>query len=198
MASFFFDVRSYKLHFGLDLLQSSFEISMEALYERIRSAEAKLAHYMENGGIVERDAEGNVIFDEVIVHEFELEEATECANTFRKSFMMSIYHQWERYARSVVGSNEFTHPKLIAKLDAKGIVTDPSITEIHCLVNVIKHNSRAWAEKLFDKNPNLFSTLFAKLPDKEIDWYEALILTDNDVMRLIGIIRNSVPLPTAG
>ncbi|MHC1548861.1 hypothetical protein [Phyllobacterium sp. K27] len=193
-----FDTEAYKFHRGMDILKSNFELSARALASEIAHAKQKLEEYLESGEDLDQwedldgSGQGNLVYRHENALEFDIEAANDCAMVFRKSMIAPIYHLWERYVQSVATKPVRSHVKLVeALLEAKNHVVDFGLSRLLLLNNILKHQNREHVEILIRDCPHMFPN-WNVLPEK-LDWYDAVILTDVDVLDFIGIAKRSAP-----
>lgn len=189
------DFRGYEFRIGLNVLESNFRTSAEALAKNVTIAQEKLADYVASGdNHNEYDDDGNIVASHEQVLEYDIRIAQDSQLTFRKSFMIPLYHHWERYVRSLSPKYIPDHKGLVELLfKAKGITPDGGLDKLHYLVNILKHNNRRWVEKLFPISSHMFPPKWIAVPDRIIDWYEMIRMNDDDVYDFIEIVRRSGP-----
>src|SRR5690606_1620248 len=71
----------------------------------------------------------------------EIDSLQEALNDIRRSFAVSYYHQWERYAQSVSDNHGRCYAQIVGRLNEKGIQVHDQMKKISTLVNAIKHNN---------------------------------------------------------
>lgn len=192
-ASLAFDTRAYRFHQAIDLLKVNFERTALFLAEDIRNAESALREYLASGDNLDDYEDGHLLIDHERNLEYDIEAAKECAVIFRKSILMPVYHQWERYVRAIAPEAKQRHADLVKALEEEMQYTpDANLAKLYFLVNILKHNNRKWVCCLFDEQNN-FLPKWEKVPDKAWDWFDVVRLEDSDVIDLILAAKRSVP-----
>lgn len=201
MAEIRFNVWGYDFQEGVKTLQVSFDAGSEALRSGIVRAhdEAKvyaLAVAADPGAWIGEHEDGLVLWDQAQVLEMGVERAEDAILALRKAFVIAIYHHWERSARNWTGLGDRNdgHLALSAKTVALGYPIHRQLEAVRDLVNILKHGNDDKGRKLKNAWQEVFSADFQPGP-AGTDWYEAVRITDRQVLEVCEVVAGSGPTP---
>jgi len=207
MAALNFNMQGYVYQEGVRVLMSAYAAAADALHEEWMRAQEEAQAYLEDVAsgerewIGERDEDGYVIWDQEQVHEMEIESKREAQSALRKAFILSLYHHWERSARTWTGDDRRDHNKLASSVEALGYPISPRLGAVRDLANLLKHDNDKRGAEVMVTWPAVLATGVPKL-GRRTDWYEAVRLTDDHVAEAFNIVAASGPdeklLPRGG
>lgn len=149
-------IHGWRFHHGLDMLTHAYAAAREQPEaDRKRFAgEVRQLQSTPRAKDEDPDLEG-YIFHLSDMHD----EANEVLKLIRESFVISLFHFWERQAKSWVREGNYNHGRMMSKLMEYGVAPESDALETLLLVaNVAKHSGGGSAEKLFQKRSDLFKT----------------------------------------
>ncbi|MFI8666904.1 hypothetical protein ACIGGE_10755 [Qipengyuania sp. NPDC077410] len=117
-------------------------------------------------------------------------EVTLSMTAIREAFVISAFHYWEKWARSLTNLNDRRdHFWVLKNRLARDYTIHPSLGEINRLTNVLKHGSGAFehARSLAKVRPDLFS----RLPNLYGDW--TVSVSEEHVRQVFEVISCSGP-----
>ncbi|MEW5686902.1 MAG: hypothetical protein AB1942_18440 [Pseudomonadota bacterium] len=147
-------IQSWRFHYGLDLMVQAYRASRsEPQSDKARVMRAWQAIDASPGSVVNEADE-----DEYRNHLSALDtEANEILKLIQESFVISLFHYWERQSKSWTGKMVYRHDDMMADLAARGMSPErASLDTLRLVANVAKHSAGDSAEKLFAKRPDLF------------------------------------------
>lgn len=192
-----FDAKGYLFQEKLNALRSGFETASKTLSKElddVRTAATQYRQSMENGGdwIGERDDDGSILWDQENLLEMQEDAAHDTLLAFRKAYVITAYHHWERGMQSWTKSNSSAgFSDLLKKAEDRGLIVHERLELVRDLANTLKHNKKSAGQRLLSKWPDLFRP--GLQPDKVRDWYEAMNLEDADVYEVFDIVARSGP-----
>jgi hypothetical protein len=136
-------------------------------------------------------------YDRYLVQEYVLESREKAVQALRQSFLLLIYHFWEKQVSKWAGGHvkakkgESQHDAHLRHCKIEGIVVAINqMNELRVLVNLIKHGhgKQEWGDRMYEERKDLFE-------DKYIsdDPYEYLKLEDHHVLNFVAAVRSSGP-----
>lgn len=207
MAALNFNFEGYVFQEGVRVLINAYEAAAGALDQAWQQARDDRAAYVggvERGDIEwkgERDEEGYTIWDQEAVHDYEIESKVEAKIALRKAFVLSLYHHWERSARSWTNDDRRDHDKLVPLVERLGYPVSPRLAAVRDLANLLKHDNDKRGDQLLESWPEVLPKV-RRHPDRRTDWYEAVQLTEAQLTEAFNIIAASGPdhnlLPATG
>jgi hypothetical protein len=153
---------------------------------------------IERGEFVGKLGEGNEIYSHEKLVGFELANIELSIQLLRQSTLLMAYHFWEKQVlRWTEGAhekprNQSLHDSYIAYCLGRGMDVDQvGLETLRLISNVVKHGQgeRAWADKLFESRPDLFSDAVTVSADP----YELLKLSHELVFEMMSVLTASGP-----
>jgi hypothetical protein len=190
-------VVGYEFESSIKSFRKSFELSRTALADAAEKIRSDLAAYLAGDEwIGERTEDGHTIWDQEQVYEMEIEAAEEAIQELRQTYLIAIYHRWERAVRLYTKSDEQSHAKLVRDAEKHGIHPLPKVENISQLVNLLKHNNLRWAEKVRTSWPDVMNPHI--LNRKDGDFSASVVLTDDHVYEVLNAVAASGPVAFPG
>ncbi|MGH6910938.1 MAG: hypothetical protein ACREE0_08790 [Phenylobacterium sp.] len=192
-----FNMQGLVFQDGVNTLRAGFETAVGALRSAWTRAQQDLEAYE---AAVEADPtnwigeteDGHVLWDQSQMLEISIADADEALLALRKAYVIAIYHHWERAARRWTQlTGRADHKVLSAGTLAGGYPVSPRLEAVLHLVNTLKHDSAAKGERLLTAWADVFPDGFA--PRARTSWYDAIQLTDAQVLEVCEIVANSGP-----
>jgi hypothetical protein len=181
-------VNSIRLSY--DSAARALKLDTERAYDEISDYNAKVLAGDQSG--IERDEDGQVLWDEADVLVHRSLQAEDALNTLRKAFVIVLYHHWERSVREWVKSKNGKHDALVTAAAAIGQPTDPLLDDLRLLVNTLKHDNERWAEPLHKKRADLFKPEF-KITQTDPDWYNEIEVSGTALLDFFSAVSASGP-----
>jgi hypothetical protein len=184
---------------GVVSLRHAYQATDEALQIEIHKAQGDLEDYQEkialdpSARIGEWADDGSVIWELSDALDFEIDDRREALTDVRKSFIVTIYHFWERSAGRWTNRAGDSHSDLIKGVQRLGVQISPKLEALKHAVNVLKHSNDARGKELLCSWPALFPPSFVPSFTNTTNWYEAVQITDNHVMEAFDIVAESGP-----
>lgn len=155
------DLRAYFYHDELIGLKECYQTAEAAMESRRTSARKDIEDYQQqlaNGAEWEgeRDDDGSILWsrnDALDIAEFN---AYLAINTLRESFVVTLFHFWEKSAREWTGSDERDYRKIKRLVRKLGYHVHPELNVLNKLTNYLKHSN----PKLLDELHPLAKYLF--------------------------------------
>lgn len=204
MAWIGFNTFGYDLERGIDILQDSLKIALDALEQKRRDTEQEYENYEAGvaAGTIEREGEwedGVRLWEKSQFYDLDIEMIAETVEAVRKAHVVALYHHWERtisrWARleNLIPADvaKPNHGHLRNALLGAGIVPHHRLNAIRDLNNALKHNSDEFGAKLLKSWSKLLPPNFQGGPGA--DWYQAITLTDADVRLIAEALKRSGP-----
>lgn len=92
-----FSVVGYEYESSIRTFRRSFELSRTALEADVEKIRSDLAAYLAGDEwIGERTEHGHVLWDQERTYELDIEAAEEAIQDLRRTYVIAIYHRWER------------------------------------------------------------------------------------------------------
>ncbi|HEX7852718.1 MAG TPA: hypothetical protein VF503_03395 [Sphingobium sp.] len=187
MAPLSFDLRHYSFMMALDALIDAFRVALSAMDDQLLRAHADMAahgQYLATGG-----DDGAVYIDDHYSHDtadllmMEHSDASSAARAIREAFVISLFHLWERSARSWVKCEEQSYAKLAKALRAAGLPIHQKMATLNDLSNFLKHANKSKRDETRRKLREYITgpLLVVNISDEKIE-------------KIIGYIRASSPL----
>ncbi|MCW2339123.1 hypothetical protein M2337_003413 [Sphingobium sp. B2D3A] len=198
MAPLRFNLQGYSYQDGISILRNSFEAAQEALHTKREGAMDEAVAYQEGlkegtvEWIGERDEDGFVIWDQQSVLDYNVRDAEEAAKELRKAFCIAMYHHWERSALQWVDKVQLKHAGLVAMVEAIPYPVDAKLSDLHLLVNALKHNNAKWLKQLADKRPDLLMVDLQGEREK-VNWYGVISVRPQHVEEFFDVLTASGP-----
>lgn len=196
MVKLTFNAHGFAFENGVTVLLDTYRLASEALDANHNRLKVDLANYEESMAsgeppVGEWDDEGYTLWTQDRVLELQIEDAQDALHVLRMSFVVALYHHWERWLRRELNYNGRGHAKLVAKAIAHGINLDSRIHRVVTLANLLKHSNDDLGPKLLISWPELLpATAAARAPK---DWYAAVILTNETVQEAAEVVLASGP-----
>lgn len=192
----------YMYQDGINSIRLSYDSAAQALelragqsYDEITAYNAKVEARDHSG--VERDEDGQVLWDQEDVLFHQSMAAEDALNTLRKAFAIVLYHHWERNVREWVQSKHGKHEALVAAAAANGQTTDPLVNDLRHLVNTLKHDSDAWGMILYTVRPDLFKSDFKVNQTLPNNWYDGIEISGKALVDFFSGVSASGPTSNA-
>ncbi|MEV4934901.1 hypothetical protein [Sphingobium sp. LSP13-1-1.1] len=197
MVAFPFNMAGVAYQDGIDIIGFSYLAAHDALKSKIDATQEAIdayEKYIADGGEWEGevDDEGFTIWSQDQVLELRQREAIEAAITLRKAFVTTLYHHWERHARSWLKNDKFDHAKLITNVRKLNYPVDDDMEILWMLNNLLKHNNSRWGAPLHERRGDLFHPFFKPKADTT-HWESVLIVQDRHIQEFINIVKASGP-----
>lgn len=197
MTSLNWNYHGYVYQEGVSVLIAAYQAAADALHEEWERSKEEAIAYQEGVASGEREwigemEDGSVLWDQEQVHEMEIESKLEGQAALRKAFVLSIYHHWERGARTWTGNDDRDHDKLVKAVKALGIEVSPRLVAVKDLANLLKHDNDKRGADLLKSWPEVLPNL-TKWGENRTDWYGAVRLSDNHLTDAFNIIAASGP-----
>jgi len=156
MAKLKFNLRGHSFQSGLKSVRLGYEAAESSLQTRIDELQKKLDDDVDGLlTVAEVDEDGEYVWCEEEGIRFEIDSLNDALNDIRRTFAVSYYHQWERYAQSVNEHHAQFHGRIVEGLNGKRIQVHDQMDKISTLVNAIKHNNPKHIEKLQNSWPEV-------------------------------------------
>ena len=179
---------------GLEHIGQAYRAAASAMSEAARDAEAASISYLKSGqdDSVYEVEDGQSILVSSTQHELEYArlEVAFSLTAVREAFIISSFHYWEKWARSLTKLNGRKDTFNVVKRHlAKDYAVHDQLYELNHLTNLLKHGSGATyhALSLAKVRPDLFS----RLPEGGDGW--AVSLSDDTVQEALKIVSASGP-----
>ena len=197
LVAFPFNMAGVVYQDGIDIIGLSYIAAHDALKSKIESTQAEIDAYekhIANGGEWEGevDEEGYTMWSQDQVLDLRHREAIEAAITLRKAFVTTLYHHWERHARSWLKNDKFDHAKLVKNVKGLSYPVDDDIEILWMLNNLLKHNNARWGRPLHERRGDLFHPFFKPKADTT-HWESVVIVRDHHIQEFINIVKGSGP-----
>jgi hypothetical protein len=136
-------------------------------------------------------------YNRYLVQEYVLESREKAVQALRQSFLLMIYHFWEKQVSKWAGcrvkpkKGESEHDAYLRHCKIEGIAAAINqMNELRYLVNLIKHGhgKQEWGDKLYEERKDFFEVKY--ISD---DPYEYLKLEDHHVLDFVAVVRSSGP-----
>lgn len=191
MANLIFDFRNYSFNRALDILIGGFSGSFAAMNEQLQAAhDAMVRHdqFLADGGddgAVYEEEDGPVrafLYDTAMLLDSEHTDATLSARAIREAFVISIFHLWEKSARSWVKCHEQGFERLTKALRKGGIPLHQKMATVNDLSNFLKHDNKSDEKRIrrclrdYIRGPQLY-----------------VVLSDSHLGDIISYVRYSCP-----
>lgn len=197
MAKLSINMAGFVFQEGVAHLRTSFGAASAALNGQVAAARDAVSAYVasvEAGGewIGERDEDGETLWDQEQVLEFEVVALESAAMALRKALAIAIYHHWERMARIWTGAHpDHGHRELSQKSQSLGYPIDPRLEGVRCLVNLLKHDRITWAQKLHVLWPEIMPAPPAA--GRRAGWSETVRLREEHIWQILEVVSASGP-----
>lgn len=180
---------------GVDHIRQGYEAAAEALQNAARDAEAASLDYASSGNddSVYEFEDGQPVLISSTQHELDYAqiEVAYSVRAIREAFVISSFHYWEKWARSITKLNDPTKHtyEVVKKCFAKSHAIHQQLDQINRLTNILKHGSGAFrhARSLAKDRRDLFS----HLPGLYGNW--TISLSDENVREALVIVSGSGP-----
>lgn len=194
MAPFTFNFVSYAFESGLTVVERGYVAARDAINAEIDIIEANARayeqHVAEGGERIGEWEDGHLLWEKSQLYEAEINDAREVLYEVRKTFIIALYHFWERSAAGWKGS-EGSHAELAEFCREHGYGPSPELDAVRYLVNFFKHgpNSRSdWLERLKRLSPSFLPGL--KTPGTA----KIVGLSDSTFFHVAKVIKDSGPI----
>lgn len=155
------DLRAYFFHNELDGLRQCYLTAVSAMEARRTNARKDIEdyqHQLANGAEWEgeRAADGSILWsrdDALEIAEFN---AYLAIDTLRESFVVTLFHFWEKSAREWTGSDERDFRKLKRRVRELGYAVHAKLDALNKLTNYLKHDNPKLLDELYALEKNLF------------------------------------------
>lgn len=193
MAALTFNFVSYAFESGLKMVERGYVAARDAILTEIDLIKAKARtyeqHVADGGEPIGEWEDGHLLWDQSQLFEAEIIDAYEVLYEVRKTFIIALYHFWERAAAGWKGS-EGSHAELAEYCRQEGYGPSPELEAVRCLANFLKHGSNSrydWLDRLRKLSPSI-------LPNLNRPGFAGIIgLSDNEFFKVAEIIRESGP-----
>lgn len=186
---YFFQESARNLFNAFDRASAGLDLEIKRIRSEKESYLDSLAHDGEWIGDVDQD--GNVLWDHEMELNNEIESLEEGLNSLRKSFVVSIYHYWERAILISTGRKQEKHDNLVKYAEKIGIHTHPRLGAVRDAVNTLKHNNAKWGLLLVKSWPDILTP--RAISGLSVNWYEAITFTDAHLEEVFNIVTASGP-----
>lgn len=197
MAKLNFNMQGLVFQGGVDTLRSGFDTAVDALRSAWTRSQQDLEAYeaavaADPSQWIGEEEDGHVLWEQSQMLEISIADAEEALLALRKAFVIAVYHHWERAARRwTLLTVRADHKALSAGTLATGYPVNPKLEAVLHLVNTLKHDSATKGERLLAAWPEVFSPGFT--PTSRTHWYEAVRVTDAQVLEVCEIVASSGP-----
>jgi hypothetical protein len=154
----------FLFRFQFEELRRAYHAARDASNRERTAIEAKwneLEAKVEAGtaAFIEEDADGNMIVDWGEQAGEALSEIERVQRIYRESFLISLYHFWERELLQRMKKTRVTDAEAYKFLKARGLFPQEyALTTLRLAANVAKHSEGPSAEQLQELRPELFDT----------------------------------------
>lgn len=192
-----FNTFGFAFEHGVDVLLAAYRQASEALqadYHRLKTELSEYETSLAEGKdpVGEWSEEGYALWTQDQILGLQIEDSEDALRVLRRSFVVAIYHHWERWVRRQLGCDEKAgHDKLVQKACAGGISIDPHLGGVRDMANLFKHSNKKWGTSLLSSWPDVLPRHFT--PDTDADWYEAVRLSEEIVLEIADIVKASGP-----
>ncbi|MBX9455448.1 MAG: hypothetical protein KL863_05160 [Rhizobium sp.] len=191
--NFSFNTVGYEFESAIRSFRKSFELSRSALEADVEKIRADLEAYLAGDEFVgERTDEGDIIWEQDRIYEMDIEAAEDAVLELRRTYMIAIYHAWERAIRRQTKTDVHSHALLVEAAKKDHIEPLPELEKVSQLVNLLKHNNAKWAKKLLDSWPDVVTP--GILGRRDGDYYSSVILTDDHIEEILRAAAASGPV----
>jgi hypothetical protein len=182
---------------GIRSLRATFEAASDGINRKIQEAYTALSDYdasIEAGAPpqIERDENGVVIEDHRDILIYHTQTAEETKSALNKALAITLFHHWERAARSWTKREHGRFATLCAHVRENGYPIDAKLEDLHLVVNLLKHANVRHGVALQSKRPDYFRRTFDGTRGTD-EWYDELNLTDDHIAEFFDIIAASGP-----
>jgi hypothetical protein len=185
-------MRAFQFSSDLDRIEDAFKASIAAMQQAHEAAEAAHDRYVESGENDDQyDENGALISSTQHQLQWEAMQKSMAQTVVREAFVTSVFHFWECSARYWTGDQDADFRTLRRKTRALGYSVDgEGLALLNDLNNLLKHDNARTGAKLFKRTSRLF---WMGREPKSAHWRSALRITNEDVLHLFEIVRNSGP-----
>ena len=179
---------------GVDHIRQGYEAAAEALQNAARDAEAASLDYTSSGNddSVYEFEDGQPVLISSTQHELDYAqvEVAYSVRAIREAFIISSFHYWEKWARSMTTRNGRNDSfDVLKRKMAQACDIHKELSNLNHLTNLLKHGSGAdYHAKQLARNRE---DLFDRLPDSPSGW--ALRISDQIVQEAFVIVSGSGP-----
>lgn len=179
--------------------EEALDAKSQQIADEAAAYEADIAAGSVDDDVVYDDDTGSVIYRRSSAYDYDLDVIDQGLVALRKSFVISLYHLWERTAKGWSGASTANeHSKFLKAVRAKDVNPPERLEHIYFLNNVLKHNSRKHGPKLLTAWPEIFVLphMLQKQLDEgkvRIEWSERLAISKGAMAEIFAVIRASGP-----
>lgn len=191
-----FSTFGFAFEHGVGVLLAAYRQASEALQADYHRLKIELSEYETslaegNDPVGEWSEEGYALWTQDQILALQIEDSEDALRVLRRSFIIALYHHWERWVRRQLRYDDTGHDKLVEKASASGISIDPRLGRVRDMVNLFKHSNNKWGTKLLSSWPEVLPLYFTS--NTEADWYEAVRLSEEIVLEIADIVKASGP-----
>ncbi len=181
--------RAFEYQNGLKNLKSAFDISNAALLNEIDIKSRALNEYWDSGNFIGEydEEEGYLLWsqDHILQSDIDALDAMIC--NLNKSFIITMFHYWERYAQLIIGEHTTQFEKIYNKLSDKlKIIIPEKLKLVNKLAVTIKHGNAKKYRELTDEWPEVTNDFFQFMSP-----YEKIIIKNEIIDEVLSIISKS-------
>lgn len=146
MAQLSFNLRHYSFMMALDALIDAFRVAISAMDGQLLQAHADMTAHSQS--LATGGDDGAVYVNDHYSHDtadllaMGYSDASSAARAIREAFVISLFHLWERSARSWVKCEEQSYAKLAKALRTEDIPIHPKMATLNDLSNFLKHGNK--------------------------------------------------------
>jgi hypothetical protein len=193
------NLQGYDYGRSLMTLSDTLTATERVIAEKRAGIEANLAAYNAGGVFIGEREDGVTIWEQSDAYEFELELLDESLIVLRKSYVILLYHSWERMVgRWAKLGPKPNHKELVEGMEKKGIKKHPRLDALRDLNNALKHNSKTFGAGLLTSWPEVLPAGFS-LPENYRDpavrpnWFEIITVTPDIIDEVVATLKASGP-----
>lgn len=185
-------MRAFQFSSDLDRIEDTFKSAIAAMQQAHEAAEAAHDRFVESGEDDDQyDENGALISSTRHQLQWEAMQKSMAQTVVREAFVTSVFHFWECSARYWTGDQDADLRALKRKTRALGYPVDgEGLALLNDLNNLLKHDNARTGAKLFKRASRLF---WMGREPKGAHWRSALRITNEDVLSVFEIVRNSGP-----
>lgn len=182
---------AWQFHTGIERIRAAFRAAVAAIEAEQGGAKEAYDRYVASGqDDREYDEDGVLTHSTEVSLEFDSREAVLGTQAVRQAFVTSTFHYWERSARAWTGCDKPNFPALQKSVEGQGIPVDERLKLLNTLNNLLKHDSAARGEQVFEVRPDLF--MWRRRPTGR-SWQSSVVLTNQDIEEFLDAIARSGP-----
>lgn len=195
MVPFTFNTYGFAFEKGVELIADAYRVASDALEAKAHKIKSDLAAYEASisagGEVIGEWEDGYWLWTQDQLLEIQIEDSEEALNALRRAFVVALYHHWERWLRRQFAKDSGKHDDLVGLAAKYGLHVHPRLEGVRDLANLLKHSNNKRGHDLLGSWRELLPPHFTL--DTRADWYEAVKLTDEVVLEVVGIVKASGP-----